>query len=55
VDTFELDWLHTFVTFSAPHLVVGRVRGRFEAVQGTIRVASTPQRPSPDAEAIRLL
>lgn len=39
VGTFNLDPVHTFVTFSAQHLVVGRVRGRFEAVQGTIVVA----------------
>jgi polyisoprenoid-binding protein YceI len=39
VGTFELDPVHTFVAFSAQHLVVGRVRGRFEVVQGTIVVA----------------
>lgn len=37
--TFELDPAHTFVGFSAQHLVVGRVRGRFETVKGTITVA----------------
>ncbi|MDQ4491217.1 YceI family protein [Sinomonas sp. ASV486] len=37
--TFEIDPIHTFVTFRAQHLVVGRVRGRFEAVRGTIVVA----------------
>lgn len=36
---FEIDPVHTFVGFSAQHLVVGRVRGRFEAVRGTILVA----------------
>jgi len=36
--TFELDPVHTFVTFRAQHLVVGRVQGRFEAVSGTVTV-----------------
>ncbi|MGM7774482.1 YceI family protein [Arthrobacter sp. KNU-44] len=39
VGTFDIDPVHTFVAFSAQHLVVGTVRGRFEAVQGTIVVA----------------
>lgn len=39
VGKFDFDPVDTFVTFSAQHLVVGRVRGRFEAVQGTIAVA----------------
>ena|SRR5215472_10080887 len=42
VGTFDLDPAHTFVGFSAQHLVVGRVRGRFEAVQGTITVGEDP-------------
>lgn len=37
--TFEIDSAHTFVTFSAQHLVVGRVRGRFEEVAGTVTIA----------------
>jgi hypothetical protein len=36
--TFELDPVHTFVTFRAQHLVVGRVQGRFETVSGDITV-----------------
>jgi polyisoprenoid-binding protein YceI len=36
--TFELDPIHTFVTFRARHLVVGRVHGRFENVSGKITV-----------------
>lgn len=36
--TFEIDPVHTFVGFFAQHLVVGRVRGRFEAVQGSLVV-----------------
>jgi polyisoprenoid-binding protein YceI len=42
VGTFEIDPVHTFVGFSAQHLVVGRARGRFEAVRGTIIVADDP-------------
>ncbi len=37
--TFAIDHVHTFVAFSAQHLVVGRVRGRFEDVAGTIEIA----------------
>jgi len=37
--TFEIDPVHTFVTFRAQHLVVGRVHGRFSGVAGTIDVA----------------
>ncbi len=37
--TFEIDPIHTFVTFRAQHLVVGRVHGRFEGVTGTITIA----------------
>jgi polyisoprenoid-binding protein YceI len=37
--TYELDPPHTFVLFSAKHLVVGRVDGRFDRAKGTITVA----------------
>jgi polyisoprenoid-binding protein YceI len=36
--TFEIDPVHTFVTFRAQHLIVGRVQGRFETVSGTVTV-----------------
>jgi polyisoprenoid-binding protein YceI len=36
--SFELDPVHTFVTFRATHLIVGRVQGQFEIVSGTITV-----------------
>jgi polyisoprenoid-binding protein YceI len=36
--TFEIDPVHTFVTFRAQHLVVGRVRGSFQSFAGTITV-----------------
>lgn len=39
---FDIDPVHTFVSFSAQHLVVGRVRGRFETVRGTVTVAEDP-------------
>jgi polyisoprenoid-binding protein YceI len=35
---FAIDPFHTFVTFRAQHLVVGRVKGRFDAVAGTVSV-----------------
>lgn len=40
--TYQLDPVHTFVTFAAQHLVVGRVHGRFARVLGTISVGETP-------------
>lgn len=40
--TYVIDPVHTFVGFAAQHLVVGRVRGRFERVAGTITVAEDP-------------
>ena len=36
--TFEIDPVHTFVTFRAQHFIVGRVQGRFETVSGTVTV-----------------
>lgn len=39
VGKFDIDPVHTFVGFSAQHIVVGRVRGRFEKVSGTIEIA----------------
>jgi polyisoprenoid-binding protein YceI len=47
--TFALDRAHTFVGFSAQHLVVGRVRGRFEVVQGTINIADDPSASAVEA------
>jgi polyisoprenoid-binding protein YceI len=35
---FEIDPVHTFVSFRAQHLIVGRVQGRFKTVSGTITV-----------------
>ncbi len=36
---YAIDPVHTFVGFTAQHLVVGRVRGRFERVAGTVTIA----------------
>jgi polyisoprenoid-binding protein YceI len=40
--SFQIDPVHTFVTFRAQHLVVGRVQGQFETVSGTITIADDP-------------
>ena len=37
--TYELDPPHTFIYFAAQHLIVGRVRGSFDKVMGTLVVA----------------
>jgi polyisoprenoid-binding protein YceI len=39
---YAIDPVHTFVGFSAQHLVVGRVRGRFERVAGIVMIADEP-------------
>ena len=39
---YAIDPVHTFVGFTAQHLVVGRVRGRFERVAGTVTIAEEP-------------
>jgi polyisoprenoid-binding protein YceI len=31
---YDVDPVHTFVIFSVRHLVVGKVRGRFDAFEG---------------------
>lgn len=36
---YSIDPVHTFVTFTAQHQVVGRVNGRFERTTGTVIVA----------------
>ena len=32
--TYDIDPVHTFISFSAQHMIVGRVRGRFEKAEG---------------------
>lgn len=39
---YAIDPVHTFVGFTAQHLVVGRIRGRFERVAGTVTIAEEP-------------
>jgi len=41
---YAIDPVHTFVGFSPQHLVVDRVRGRFERVAGTVKIADEPTR-----------
>ncbi len=45
---YELDPPHTFITFTVQHMVVGRVRGRFNSRSGTIIVAEDPTQSSLD-------
>lgn len=40
--SYAIDPVHTFVGFTAQHLVLGRVRGRFERVAGTVTIAEEP-------------
>jgi polyisoprenoid-binding protein YceI len=40
--TFTLDPSHTHVGFSARHMMVAKVRGRFAAVTGTVVIAEDP-------------
>jgi polyisoprenoid-binding protein YceI len=43
---YALDPVHTFVDFVSQHLVVGRVRGRFDDVSGKATVADDPRQSS---------
>ena len=47
---YTLDPVHTFVEFSAQHLVVGRVRGRFERLSGTVTIADEPTASTLDVD-----
>lgn len=40
--TYHIDPVHTFVGFRAQHLIVGRVRGRFESVAGVAAIGDDP-------------
>ena len=48
--TWELDPAHTSVSFSARHLMVSKVRGRFGSFRGTITVGDNPLLSSVTAE-----
>jgi polyisoprenoid-binding protein YceI len=43
---YEIDPKHTAVEFVARHLMISKVRGRFEDVQGTVVVAEVPEESS---------
>jgi polyisoprenoid-binding protein YceI len=46
--TYKIDPRHSFAYFSAWHHLVGRVRGRFDQVSGTITVSPDPAACSVD-------
>ena len=46
--TYKIDPRHSFANFSAWHHLVGRVRGRFDQVSGTITVSPDPAACSVD-------
>jgi polyisoprenoid-binding protein YceI len=39
---YQIDPVHTFAEFTAQHLIVGQVRGRFDSVSGKIKIAEDP-------------
>ena len=39
---YELDPVHTFVSFGTRHVRIGQVRGRFTSIRGTITVDEDP-------------
>jgi len=47
--TWTIDTSHSSVSFSARHLMVSKVRGRFGAFSGTITIAPDPLRSSVEA------
>jgi polyisoprenoid-binding protein YceI len=40
---YAIDPVHTFVLFSARHLVIGRVLGRFDRLTATLTVTARPE------------
>lgn len=44
--TYALDGSHTNVGFTVRHLMVSKVRGRFENVEGSITIADAPEQSS---------
>lgn len=47
---YQLDPPHTFAEFSVQHLVVGRVRGRFNTLSGMLTIADDPLASSVDVQ-----
>ena len=43
---YDIDAKHTSVEFVARHLMISKVRGRFDDVEGTITVAEVPEESS---------
>jgi polyisoprenoid-binding protein YceI len=43
VGTWAIDQSHTSVEFVGRHLMVSKVRGRFEGVEGTVQIAERPE------------
>jgi polyisoprenoid-binding protein YceI len=43
---YDIDAKHTSVEFVARHLMISKVRGRFDEVEGTITVAEVPEQSS---------
>jgi polyisoprenoid-binding protein YceI len=43
---YDIDAKHTSVEFVARHLMISKVRGRFDEVEGTITVADVPEESS---------
>ena len=46
--TYALDASHTSVEFTARHLMISKVRGKFTDVTGTITIADSPEESSVD-------
>jgi polyisoprenoid-binding protein YceI len=47
--SYALDPSHSQVTFSARHLMVSKVRGRFPVTSGTLEISADPQHSSVEA------
>jgi len=48
--TYALDPSHSYVSFTARHLMVTKVRGRFPVVDGSLVIADDPEQSSVEAE-----
>ena len=48
--TYALDPSHSYVSFTARHLMVTKVRGRFPVVDGSLVIADDPEQSSVEAQ-----
>ena len=48
--TYALDPTHSYVSFTARHLMVTKVRGRFPVVEGSLVIAKDPEQSSVEAK-----